>query len=595
MKKMQHFQSIRKLFHLARSTRFLTIFALLALMFTVLLEGAGTLLIRHVIDKVFLRDGGIKLVALFTLLYIAIAAIRSLGHFISSRGMGKTAENVAKTLRENLYDHIQRLSFSYHDRNQTGELLQRVTSDVDMVRRFFAEHLSGITGVFFLFSINFGILLFLHAPLALLSSLMVPISACLSIVFFNLISKAYVSYQEQEERLTSRVQENLSGIRIVRAFARQSWEKERFAEINAEQYRKGITLLSRHAYYWPLSHTLCGLQSVITILVGGMMVIDGEITPGTFVAFFAMVNAMIWPLEELGQMVIELSKSLVSYARIQEILNEEQEEIGDGIVQPSLRGDISFRNLSFSYEGGPEVLREIDLEVESGKRIALLGTTGSGKTTLVSLLPRYYDVPSESIYLDGKPIESYSKHFLRQNIGVVEQQPFLFAMSIRDNIAFSVERSVEQEEIEEAARAAHIHDAILSFPDGYDTMLGEKGVNLSGGQKQRIIIARTILKDPQILILDDSTSSVDAETEEHINHALDQVMEGRTTFIIAHRIQTLMRADHILVMQDGRIVEQGSHNTLLQENGFYQEIFSLQTKIEDDLQKELNQAGVNHR
>ena len=394
--------------------------------------------------------------------------------------------------------------------------------------------------------------------------------------------------------MTSRLEENLSGIRVVRAFARQNWEKRKFSDINAEQQRRGFTLILRHTTYWPLGHIICGLQFVVSLLVGGFMVIDGKLSPGTFVAFAAMVNAMIWPLQELGRMVTEFSKSSVSFDRIQEILKEEQEELSSGEAEKNrrIKGRISFRNLRFSYAKGPEVLKGICQEVAPGSRIALLGATGSGKTTLVNLLPRYYEAPAESIHLDGVPLETYGRHFLRKNIGIVEQEPFLFTLSIRENIALGLDREVSQGEIEASAEAAAIHDTILTFPRGYDTLVGERGVTLSGGQKQRIAIARTILKDPAILILDDSTSAVDAATEKSINAALDSLMEGRTTFIIAHRIQTLQRADRILVLDEGQIVEEGTHAELIQNEGIYRNIFELQTRIEEELREELLQAKV---
>lgn len=592
--KKQRF-NFQQLLALGEHSRSLYAAALTALAGAVALEAAGNLIIRHIIDQVLIPRRGMIPLLLFTLLYLGASLLRGLLQFIAGRGRGKAAEG-GKILEETLYDHIQRLSFSYHDHSQTGELIQRSTSDVDTVRRFYAEQVPGLVRVLFLFLINFTTLLFLNAPLALLSSATIPVIIILSFVFFRLIFQAYDAYQEQEGILTTRLQENLSGIRVVRAFARQNWEKEKFAGINGEQQRRGFTLMLRHTCYWPLGHIICGLQFVATLLVGGLMVIDGNLSPGTFVAFAAMVNAMIWPLQELGRMVTEFSKSSVSFGRIHEILKEEQEDLAHPGAKDAgrVKGRISFRNLRFSYSQGPEVLKGINQEVPQGSRVALLGATGSGKTTLVNLLPRYYEAPEETIYLDDKPLENYGRHFLRRNIGIVEQEPFLFTLSIRENIAFSLDREVSQEEIEAAAKAAAIHDTILTFPQGYDTLVGEKGVSLSGGQKQRLAIARTLLKDPAILILDDSTSAVDAATEESINTALDELMEGRTTFIIAHRIQTLKRADRILVLDEGRIVEEGTHAELIRGNGFYRDVFKLQTRIEEELRQELALAGVGN-
>jgi ATP-binding cassette, subfamily B, bacterial len=585
-----------RLLALGKHSRVLYTAALAALSGAVILESAGNLIIRHIIDGILIPRRGFPPLLHFSLLFLASALVRGGLQFLAGRGRGKASEAVVRSLREKLYDHIQRLSFSYHDHSQTGELVQRSTSDVDTIRRFYAEQLPDLVRVIMLFLVNFTLLMILNRPLALISTVTVPVIALLSLIFFRLIFKAYDDYQEQEGILTTRVQENLSGIRVVRAFARQEWEKDLFRKINREQCRRGFILNLRHSCYWPLGHIICGLQFVTTLLVGGMMVIEGKMTPGTFVAFSSMVNAMIWPLQELGRMVTEFSKSSVSFSRIQEILREEQEELahprGREKDIPRIRGHIVMKDLTFRYGDGPAVLEGINLEVVPGSRIALLGATGSGKTTLVNLLPRYYEAPAGTITLDDRPLETYGRHFLRRNIGIVEQEPFLFTMTIRENIAFSLDREVTQDEIEAAARAAAIHDAIAGFPDGYDTLVGEKGVSLSGGQKQRIAIARTLLKDPAILIMDDSTSAVDAATEKSINAALDILMQDRTTFIIAHRIQTLERADKILVLHEGRIIEEGTHHQLIRGEGFYKNVFELQTRIEEELRQELSLAGV---
>ena len=470
-------KKFRQLLFLGSHSRSLYFGTLAALAGAVALETVGNLIIRHIIDGVLLTRRGMGPLLLFTLLYLLAALVRGLLHFIEGRGRGKAAETAAKVLREKLYDHILRLSFSYHDHSQTGELVQRATSDVDSVRQFYADQVPELMRVFFLFAINFTALLLLNTSLALLSAAAIPVIALLSFIFFRLIFQAYDAYQAQEGIMTARVQENLSGIRVVRAFARQNWEKRKFSDINDEQQRRGFILMLRHTCYWPLGHIICGLQYVAALLAGGLMVIDGKLSPGTFVAIAAMVNAMIWPLQEIGRMVTEFSKSSVSFDRIQEILKEEQEVLsvqGGAKEVRRIKGKISFRNLRFSYAQGPEVLRGINQEVPSGARIALLGATGSGKTTLVNLLPRYYEAPAESIYLDDRPLETYGRHFLRKNIGIVEQEPFLFALSIRENIAFGLDRKISQGEIEAAAKAAAIHSTILAFPQGYDTLVGKR-------------------------------------------------------------------------------------------------------------------------
>ncbi len=587
-------KKIKQLLLLIGKSKWVYIGALTAIAGEVAAESAGNLIIRHLIDNVIIGNQGMAAVILFTFIFGGISMFRALFSFLEGRGKAKVSETVAKNIRNQMYDHIQHLSFKYHDNAQTGELVQRATSDVDAVRRFFAEQVPGIIRIGLLFIINFVILLFLDVKLALLSIIAVPLIAFISIFFFKQIFKAYDDFQDHQGKMTARIQENLSGIRVVRAFARQDWEKARFQKVNSTQRQKGMTLLIRHTLYWPMAHTICGLQFVLTILVGAIMVINKTMTPGTFIAFSSMVNALIWPLQELGRTITELSKSFVSFNRISEVMNTQKEDLHTGEIQgdEKIKGDIEIRNLSFAYNKDVPVLKNISFKCKPGEKIALVGATGSGKSTLVNLLPRNYDYQEGEILLDGKPLDHYSRHFLRKNIGIVEQEPFLFSTTIRENISYSLDKEVSLDEIISAAKAAAIHDSIMAFPEGYDTMVGEKGVSLSGGQKQRITIARTILKDPAILILDDSTSAVDAATEEKIKKALEKLMRGRTNFIIAHRIQTLKMADRILVMKDGEIVQEGTHHELVETDGFYKQVFTLQTEIEEDLKQELAEATL---
>jgi ATP-binding cassette, subfamily B, bacterial len=589
----KNIEKIRQLLLLIGKSKWTYTAALAAIAGEVAAESAGNLVIRHIIDRVFLENRNMTIVILFTLFFVGLSLFRALFSFLEGRGKSKVSETVAKDIRNQMYDHIQHLSFQYHDNAQTGELVQRATSDVDAVRRFFAEQVPGIIRIVLLFLINFVILLFLNTKLALLSVIAVPLIAFLSIFFYRQIFRAYDDFQNHQGKMTARIQENLSGIRVVRAFARQDWEKEKFTKTNSKQRQKGMTLLMRHSLYWPVAHTICGLQFVLTILIGAFMVINKTMTPGTFVAFSTMVNALIWPLQELGRTITELSKSFVSFNRISEIMSTKKEELHAGQIDGNvkLKGDIEIKNLSFSYKKDVPVLNNISFKCREGEKIALVGATGSGKSTLVNLLPRNYEYDEGEIFLDGRPLNNYSRHFLRKNIGIVEQEPFLFSTTIKENISYSLNREVSMAEIITAAKAAAIHDSIMDFSEGYETMVGEKGVSLSGGQKQRITIARTILKDPAILILDDSTSAVDAGTEEKIKTALEKLMKGRTNLIIAHRIQTLKMADRILVLNNGEIVQEGTHQELVETDGFYKQVFTLQTEIEDDLQQELAEAA----
>jgi len=317
------------------------------------------------------------------------------------------------------------------------------------------------------------------------------------------------------------------------------------------------------------------------------MVINGTLSIGDMAAYIGFINTIIWPIQQMGRIIAQLSTSSVSYGRIASILLNDQEDLVSGNDDKELKGEIQFKGVSFSYDNSAAVLRNINFNCRPGESIALLGETGSGKTSLVNLLPGFYIKDEGELLLDSLPIEAYSRHYLRANIGIVEQEPFLFSTTIKENITYGVKRKVPDAEVYAAARAAAIHESILSFPQGYDTMVGEKGVTLSGGQKQRIAIARTILKDPKILILDDSTSAVDAETEDEIRAALNKLMVGRTTFIIAHRIQSLIEADQILVFKEGEIIQRGDHNGLIGVPGFYKHVFELQNRIEAELEEEL--------
>jgi ATP-binding cassette subfamily B protein len=333
---------------------------------------------------------------------------------------------------------------------------------------------------------------------------------------------------------------------------------------------------------------------LVGFVFAAYLAIHGEISVGTYPAYVGLVVWLIWPMRNLGRLVVQTSTGLVSYERLMEIVRQEREPLSDGKIKPEgpVDGQIIFENVSFQYEdGNNEVLKDISFSCQPGQAIALLGSTGSGKTSLVNLLPRFHDYTDGHILLDGVELKDYSREYLRRQIGIVEQEPFLFSRSIGENIMYGVDRHVPQEEIEKAAKAAAVHDVICSFPDGYNTLVGEKGVTLSGGQKQRVAVARTLLKNPRILILDDSTSSVDTETEAEIRTALDHLMKNRTTFIIAHRIQSVMNADLILVMDKGAIIQMGRHADLVAQKGMYRQIYNIQTRIDEELETEI--ASVN--
>ncbi len=549
---------------------------------------ATYLLLRFLVDEVLGKQAN-NLLLWTGLGFVGLALFEGLFTFLSGRLAAETAEGIALRLRNYLYDHIQRLTFAYHDRTPTGDLIQRATSDVDAIRRFFAEQAIGVGRILLLFFINFAVILTLNWQLALLSIVVIPVVVAMSYFFFQRIFKAYEAYQDQDGVVSTILQENLSGIRVVKSFARQEYERDKFEKDNWEKFLRGKKLLKIHAFFWPVSDIIAGLQMIGGFLIGAWMAINGTISVGTYLAYAGMVIWIIWPMRNLGRLIVQSSIASVSYSRVAKVLRERREPLKEGEHRPKgdVAGDFVFDDVSFEYEAGSPVLKNISFRAAPGSVIALLGGTGSGKTTLVNLLPRFYDYTSGSLTLDGVELKKYPRQYLREEIGIVEQEPFLFSRTIRENITYGVSRPVSNEEVEAAARAAEIHDVILGFPQGYNTLVGERGVTLSGGQKQRVAIARTLLKDPCILILDDATSSVDTETEAQIREALQRLMAGRTTFIIAHRVQSAMAADLILVLDNGRIVQRGVHDELLAQEGMYKRIYELQARIEDELEKEI--------
>jgi ATP-binding cassette subfamily B protein len=523
--------------------------------------------------------------------FIVLAVFEGGFAFLSGRLAAYSAEGITRRLRNFLYDHIQRLSFAYHSKTPTGDLIERVTSDMDAVRSFFNDQAIGVGRIIALFVINFLAIMALNWKLALVSVAVVPVILVVSLWFFTKVTKVYEAYQEQEAILSTTLQENLTGVRVVKAFARQDFEKEKFEKDNQEKFLRGRKFIRMNSLFWPLSDIACGFQMLVGFVFAASLVIHGEISVGTYPAYVGLVVWLIWPMRNLGRLIVQTSTGLVSHERLMEIVRQQREPLVDGKIKPDgpVKGKVVFENVSFQYEDGSnEVLKNISFRCEAGQVIALLGSTGSGKTSLVNLLPRFHDYTDGRIMLDGLDLKDYSREFLRQQIGIVEQEPFLFSRSIRENISYGVDRAVPQIEIEKVSRAAAIHEVILTFPDGYNTLVGEKGVTLSGGQKQRIAIARTLLKNPRILILDDSTSSVDTETEEEIRVTLNKLMENRTTFIIAHRIQSVMHADLILVMDKGCIVQMGRHEELISREGMYRQIYNIQTRIDEELEQELN-------
>lgn len=591
---------LKGLWKMMKDYRFSYIAATIALAISALAKTYTYLLLRFFADDVltqkkFLGDSLTSSVLWIALGFVSCAAVEGGFSFLSGRLAAFTAEGITRRLRDFLFDHIQRLSFSYHATTPTGDLIERVTSDVDALRRFFSEQAIGVGRIILLFVINFIAILNLNVRLGIASVVVIPFILLVSIWFFKKVTKAYEDYQAQEAILSTTLQENLTGVRVVKAFARQDYEKKKFEKDNWGKYLKGKILLFMHSMFWPLSDIVLGFQMLFGFVYGARMAIHGDISLGTYIAYTGLVVWLIFPIRNLGRMIVSTSTGMVSYARLMEVVKQERELLLDGKYQPEgpVRGAVEFQNVSFMYsDGKSDVLKNVSFHIKPGQAVALLGSTGSGKTSLVNLLPRFHEYTGGKILIDGVELQDYPRAYLRKQIGIVEQEPFLFSRTIRENIAYGVGRDVSQEEVERAAKAAAVHDVILTFPDGYDTLVGEKGVTLSGGQKQRVAIARTLLKNPRILIFDDSTSAVDTETESEIREALNGLMKDRTTFIIAHRIQSVMIADLILVLDKGEVVQMGTHADLLKEkNGMYHRIYEIQTRIDEELEREVSRVN----
>ena len=554
------------------------------------LARTGTYLwLREFIDEILFSSPSRQQLALAGLGFVGLAAIQGLFTFVSGALSARTAENVARNLRNYLFDHIQRLTFTYHDQMQTGELISRASSDIDALRQFFSDQVVNAGQILLLFIINFMAIATIDLGLAIRSVIVVPLVLLTSIWFFRRITKAYEAYQEQEAVLSTALQENLAGVRVVKAFAQQTYEREKFERENWEKFVRGRRLLTMHSFFWPTTDIIAGAQLVAGLYMAARMTINGTITIGSYLAYAGLITWIIWPMRNLGRLIVQMSMGLVSFGRVLAVIKQNREPIAQGIFphEKELDGRVVFDRIGFSYADGGQVLKEISFSVTPGEVVAVLGPTGSGKTTLVNLLPRFYNYTSGSLKLDGLELNQFAPEYLRRQIGIVEQEPFLFSRTIRENITLGVDRNVEDEEVEQASKAAAIYDTIVAFPNGFNTLVGEKGVTLSGGQKQRVAIARTLLKDPCLLILDDSTSSIDTLTEVEIRGALEILMQGRTTFIIAHRIQSVMNADKIIVLDQGTIAQIGSHDELILQDGVYKRIHEMQTRIEDALVQEL--------
>jgi ABC-type multidrug transport system fused ATPase/permease subunit len=526
-------------------------------------------------------EANAQALAVAALAVVGVGAMRGLFSFGQQFLAEWTGQQLAYELRNRLYEAFQRLSFSVHDRAQTGQLMSRATQDVEGARLFITFGVLRMGYMLIMPVAVLAIMVMASWRLALLVWAFIPFILWRSVVMSRSLRPLWLRIQDRLGNLTTVLQEALSGFRVVKAFGREEYEVGRFAE-EAQRLLKDSLAASRvQARDAPLISALWLVAAASVLVYGGWQVREGAITPGELTAFFLYLNLLQMPVRALGWVLGLYARAISAAQRIFEVLDAQPEvrERPRAMELRHVRGHVRFEDVYFSYDGRTPVLRGIDLEARPGEVVALVGPPGSGKTTLVHLIPRFYDVTSGRITIDGIDVRDVTLASLRRVVGIVHQDVFLFSATIRENIAYGVP-TARQEEIERAAKAARIHDFILSLPEGYDTWVGERGITLSGGQRQRIAIARTLLRDPRILILDDSTSSVDVETERLIWEALVELMRGRTTFVIAHRAATLEMADQVLVLDGGRIVERGRHRELLARGGLYAAIYRQELAVQ---------------
>lgn len=509
---------------------------------------------------------------------VGVNLLNALFSYLRGHSLAFLGEGFAKKLRDKLFQHLQNVPFSYYSSAQTGDLIQRCTTDVDMVRRFIQMQLVQMLRTIGMAITAIAVMLPISPQMTLISCCLMPFLALFSFVYFRRVQNLFLKADEAEGAMSTMLQEDLTGMRVVRAFAQQKAELERFTAKN-QHYHNSITkLTSVMGAYWGLSDMAGYLQIALSLCCGVYFCVQGSFTVGNVLLFTTYTSMLTFPMRQLGRILADLGKADVSLTRLEDILCSPEETEPGQALRPVIDGSVSFEHVSFDYGEGT-VLHDISFSVQPGQTVGILGSTGSGKSTLVHLLQRHWTASEGHITLSGVDVNDIERHHLRQNVGLVLQEPFLYSRTIGENIAIA-RRDAAESEIFEAARTASLHDVITSFSEGYQTVVGERGVTLSGGQKQRVAIARTLLQNAPIMIFDDSLSAVDAQTDAAIRDALT-AKQDCTMFLISHRIATVRRADLILVMDGGRIVQRGTHETLCREDGMYRRVCALQNELDE--------------
>lgn len=522
----------------------------------------------------FLRDHLYLIALVVAIVGILAAVCRYMFRLMNAYG----SETLIKRMRDKLFDHIMHLPYTWHGANHTGDIIQRCTSDVDTIRMFISEQMLSLFRIFIRIVIAMYFMIGISIPMTIVSAAFIPVIVLYSGFFHNRIRTEFERADTEEGRLSATAQENLTGVRVVRAFGREKYEKDRFVKQNAEYTQMWIDLMRTLAAFWSSNDLISGLQVMLITVLGAVFCVQDSITVGEYIAFVAYNSMLVWPVRALGRIISEMSKAGVSIDRIAYIMNSEIEKDKDGATEPSLNADITFDHVSYAYEnGGGDVLKDVSFTIKAGSTFGILGGTGSGKSTLMYLMDRLYDLKKDCgrILVGDTDISDIKASHLRKNIGFVLQEPFLFSRTLSENIGIT-QNELDMKDVRRAARIAALDETISDFAKGYDTYVGERGVTLSGGQKQRTAIAQMLVSRPPVMVFDDSLSAVDTQTDARIRQALSENTSDSTVVLISHRIMTLMHADNIIVLDHGRIAEQGTHKQLLEKGGIYKKIYDIQ-------------------